>query len=269
MAFETPFILSDNVLIDGTVTVTSEEAGYPKENMWDWLDSTYWKATSAAVQNIVIDKGAAGISVDTLGVLGHNWGTAGNSLGTEVYVQEDDNAGFASPTTMGSKVMADDNPFYLDLTAGTERYNRIRLQRLDEAPYAAVVVLGAKITMPVGPRFTYDPDKQKTYSELFNAHKGRVIYSSRRYSDRMMNVPFRRIPQSFVASDLLPFLEDHYTAMLPFFFVPDPGDHFGTSKVYYLIAPKDPEINLPVYEDDINYRNWTLVAQGYRQSTFR
>jgi len=269
MAYQLPFILYDNVLEDGTLSVTSEESGFPKENMVDWLDWTYWKASSAVTQNIDVDKGAAGISVDTLAVLAHNFGTGGNSLDCDITVQEDDNPSFSSPTTLGSVTITDDKPFYLALTAGTERYNRIKIENMEDAPFIGVIFLGAKMTIPVGPEFDFDPDRQNIQSEKFVSYSGRMVSSAVKYSERDMNVPFRRIAQSFVALNLLPFLEDHWAQMIPFFFVPDPGDVFGTDKIYYLVAPDNPTIELPVYEDDIAFRNWTLRAQGVRQSTFR
>jgi len=269
MSYTSPFILYDNILEDGTVTVTSEASGFPKENMSDWLDWTYWKASSSVDQNIDIDKGAVGISVDTLAILAHNLGSAGDSIGTVVTVYEDDNSGFTSPTTLGTVAVSNDRPFYLSLTAGTERYNRIKIANLDEAVYIGVVCLGKKMTIPVGPGFNFDPDKQNIMSEKFVNYSGRIVSSAIKYSQRDIIVEFRRIAQSFIASDLLPFLEDHYGQMKPFFFVPDPGDVYGTDKIYYIIAPDDPTIELPIHDNDNEFRNWTMKARGVRQSTFR
>ena len=269
MAYELPFILYNNELENGTFSITSEESGYPKENLVDWLDWTFWKSTDASDQTIIIDKGTAGIEVDTLAVLGHNFGSAGNSVGTRVRVWDDDNPSFTSPASLGNKNIYDDEPFFLELTSGSQRYNRIRIINLEEQIYAGVVVLGKRMTMPVGPEFTFDPDRQEIKSEKYLNYSGRIISAAKKYSERIMEVEFKRIAQSFITSDLLPFLEDHYSAMIPFFFVPDPGDVFGTEKIYYLTAPDNPRIDLPVYMDDINYRNWILRAQGVLQSTFR
>lgn len=269
MAFELPFILYDNVLEDGTLSVTSEESGFLKENMTDWLDWTYWKASSGADQSIDIDKGVGGIEVDTLAILSHNIGSAGSSLNADVTVYDDDNSGFASPVTLGTIEITDDNPFYLSLTLGSQRYNRIKITNTDDAPFAAVIFLGKKMEIPVGPEFSFDPDHQNVKSEKFSSYSGRMVSSSVQYSERNMNVAFKRIAQSFIISDLQPFVEDHYGQMKPFFFIPDPGDVFGTGKIYYLVAPDNPSLDLPIYNDDIGFRNWTLKAQGIRQSTFR
>ncbi|MBK8663230.1 MAG: hypothetical protein IPN18_16115 [Ignavibacteriales bacterium] len=41
-----------NFLAYGALTVTSEATGFPKANLQDYRDYTYWKATSHATQTI-------------------------------------------------------------------------------------------------------------------------------------------------------------------------------------------------------------------------
>jgi len=268
MTYELPFMLWDNILnrANTSISVTSEAAGFEKENMSDWLDWTYWKASSTAQQDIDIDKGNVGIPVDTLCLLGHNI----NDVMNNVQVYEDDNPGFSSPTLLGQDGFAVTWPHYINLTSGTQRYNRIRILSGSVAPEWAICYLGTKMEMPVGPEFSFEPDMQDIKSEKFVSYSGRMISSAFKYSERRMNVPFKRLSQTFIDSDLIEFLEDHYGQMIPFFFVPDPGDEFGANrKTYYVVAPDNPEIELPIYEDDIGFRNWTMRAQGVRQSTFR
>jgi len=189
-----------------------------------------------------------------------------------VYVYEDDNPSFSSPTLLGSDGFAWDGPRYINLTSGTQRYNRIRIGSGSVAPFIAVAFLGTKMEIPVGPQFSFDPDRQNIKSEKFVSYSGRLVGSAVKYAERMMNVPFQRLSETWVDSDLRPFLEDHYGAMLPFIFVPDPGQVFtsdGITKLYYLTAPDDPTIELPVYGEDIGFRNWTLIANGVRQSKYR
>jgi hypothetical protein len=270
MAYELPYILYDNDLEDGTLTVTSEESGFPKENLLDWLDWTYWKSTSAAQQNIDVFFASPNVGMDTGAILGHNLGTAGNSLGTQLRILNDDNPSFSSPDVLYTATITDDNPFYFDIgQLWTEQYFRFEITNLDEACFIAVAFLGPKLTMPVGPEFSFDPDMQNVMSERFSSYSGRMVSSAVQFVEREMDVPFMRLSQTFVANSLLPFLEDHYGQMIPFFFVPDPGNFFGTDKIYYVVAPDNPSISIPVRSDDKNYRDWTLVAQGIRQSTFR
>jgi len=205
MTYELPFILYDNILnrSNTSITVTSEASGFPKENLYDWKDWTYWKASSTAQQDIDIDKGTTGISVDTLALLGHNM----DYVMANVTVYEDDNPGFTSPTTLGSDAFAYDGPYYINLTSGSQRYNRIRIGSGSVAPFIAVAYLGTKLELPVGPEFSFDPDRQDIKSEKFNSYSGRMVSSAVKYAERRMNVPFRRLSETFIDSDLRPFLK--------------------------------------------------------------
>ena len=281
MAFENPFILYNNLLEDYFDSISTESTIAPKENLWDWKDWTYWVANDTNDQWVIIDRGASGQpAVNCIAVSGHNWGTADGN-GVLVTVEQDDNSGFTSPTSLGTITVLVDEPFYLEFTDATERYIRISMDFISPtAPaglWASRFFIGEKLELPVGPEFSFDPDVQEAKTMKFRNYNGDIITTSKRYSSREMNVEFKRIPQSFVASDLLPFLEDHYGEMLPFFFVPDPANVFSPdptasqtgSKIYCLIAPDEPTISLPVYNDDINFRNWTMIAIGTRQNKYR
>jgi len=269
MAYELPFILYNNVMDGNIFSVTSEEPGFPKENMTDWIDWTYWKSTGPlSPEWIIVD--TLNVAVDTLAILSHNLYSGGDSgSDTALIIEQDDNTAFTSATALGSYGPTSDAPFYYTFTLSSERYIRIRIHNMEDPIFIGVAFLGNKMEIPVGPEFSFDPDMQEIQSEKYLNYSGRIVGSAIQYSERMIQAPFRRISQTFIDSDILPFLEDHYGQMIPFFFVPDPGDIFGDNKIYYLIAPDNPTISLPVYNEDIGFRNWTLIANGVRQSTFR
>lgn len=85
-----PVLLFNNVLKLGSgLTATSEVAGYPVENVYDWRPGTpyRWRATSTASQTITVSGLTAGTKVDCLFVAGHNLSgcsvtAAGQALGT-------------------------------------------------------------------------------------------------------------------------------------------------------------------------------------------
>lgn len=264
MTFQVPIILADNVLetYEAGLTVTSEAAGYPISNLIDRLPGTYWAPTSTATQDIDVDKLAPGVAVDFLCIGFHDLGTQTATI----TVYEDDNSGFTSPTTLGTKSFTSDGLQFLSLTSGTERYNRIRITSLDAACYIGVLFLGKKLTMPVGPEFGYTPDAQRTYGASLVSTTGQFMGSAIDFTERKLEVTFRNIPQTFVASDLLPFLEDYYLQIKPFFVVPDPGNIYGTNKLYYMTPPDDPEIQLSTQEENILLRTWTLTAYGVKQA---
>jgi len=53
------YIGYNNILETGTVTVTSEATGFPKENAYDWLPWDYWKASAAGTVYLTVDMGTA------------------------------------------------------------------------------------------------------------------------------------------------------------------------------------------------------------------
>jgi len=264
MAFEAPIYHFDNILDTYGFTITSEAAGYPKENLVDFRPWTYWMPTSTATQYLVVDKGAAGISTDCLSILGHDLFTQG----AHIEVQQDTVSNFTSPTTLVTDfaVASNDPTMVVFASAGTERYIRIIISNLSAACYIAVIFLGEKMVIPVGPEFGYDPDRQKIEAEKFLSYTGQFLSSSIRFSERRVMIEYRNIAQSFVASDLLAFLEDHYGAMKPFFLAPDPGNVYGTDKIYYLSAPEHPELRMPTTRFNIEKRNWTFIGEGVKQT---
>ena len=233
MPYELPFILWGNIFNENNDWfVTTEASGFPKENAVDRMDWTYWKTNSNPTQDATVDRATAGVNCDTVAFLGHNLGSGGASGGATVKVQTS-NARFfgGGVTTLATVTVLDDDPFYIDFSGGVRNtYIRILIENMNDATFIAVLWMGDRMEIPVGPGFSFDPDKQNAQGERYLNYEGGLIASNVNYSDRDMNVPFRRIPQTFIVSDLLIFLEDHYGEMKPFFFVPDPGDIFGTGK---------------------------------------
>ena len=92
-----------NFLQYAALTVTSQATGFPKANLQDFRDYTYWKATGTGDQTIEIDLNGSGYEasyVGYIGFVGHNLKTADAAIqlqkwnGTEWEVVLSD---FASP----------------------------------------------------------------------------------------------------------------------------------------------------------------------------
>lgn len=262
MAWEDPIILWDNILAKKTLTASSEASGFPIENIFDWREWTYWKASSGGL--ITIDFDSDFETVNILAISGHNFGSGASSIGARIQIQQSTSSGFMIYDILGNYYPIDDEPFYFEFTQATKEYIRIEITDMDDPPYIAVAYMGDKMELPVGPEFSWDPDMQNTKAEKHKSYSGKVIATTVAIHQREVEVPFKRIPQSFVTSDLLPFLQTHYKEMQPFFFIPDPGDFWDDDKIYFLTPPDNPEISLPMYNDQTDFRNWTLRAKGLR-----
>lgn len=258
-----PIIIYKNVFETGTVTVTEEAAGFPKENLFDSRSYNLYKSTTNGTQDIEIDKGAAGTAVDALCISGHNLGTETATI--EVF--EDTVSNFATPTSLGSKAVTKDDPLFLSLTSGTERFNRIRITLLTTNPVQiGFCMLGARTTMPVAGQYGYDIHAQEAFTRSFNSDKGQFLGAQVSYVDRVQDITFRAIADSFVDSDLLPFLRDHYIESKPFFYVPDTANE--ADFVYFLRAPDNPRIDLPTLDGAREFVTWVMSARGVKDSDF-
>lgn len=243
----------------GISAITSEESGFPKENLYDWRLQTLWKPTSTATQNITIDKGAAGIVTDYFCIQNHDLGTRTAT----VTIYEDDNSGFTSPTTLGTKAFTLDSPYFLSLTSGTERYNRIAITSLDAACYIGEIFLGAKLTMQKLPLDGYDVDDVSVVGKASASHDGNFLGAQVLYKQRNVNAAFRYLTDAWVLANLKDFLDDHYSNLKPFFYIPDATNY--TDRVYFVRAPDNTRVSLP---SESTFRHWDLQAIGIKDADF-
>lgn len=265
-----PRILGENAF-NKAISIANyigEKAAYPLSNAHDWDKNTYYEALVAGNNTIDLDMGA-NYEVDTIALFGaHKYWESGSAL----IVLAANNPSYSGAVTIGSFTPAGPSStyFYSTLTPTNLRYYRLFTFAYEGAPtFSAVpeviseIWLGKRLEFPVGTEFSYDPDHEMVKSEKYATEEGRIIPGAKKYSEHNIMAEFKRLPISFVKDDLMPFLENVYTSMLPFWFYPDPGGSFGDADRYWLMyAMEDPQINLPIYNDDINFRNWTLEAEG-------
>lgn len=138
-----PFFLFENIFADGDLTVTSEAAGYPKENLTDWRNWNVWRATATATQHIDVDYGST-IAPDTLVISGHNgatvaakWRVAYSDTGTS-YSLVDTYTAFV-----------DDDPLVYTFSESAHRYWRVSLGvSPSDVVQAGIVMLGRRFELP-------------------------------------------------------------------------------------------------------------------------
>lgn len=275
MAYELPFILWTDIFYSSSIITTSgTDSNYPVDNMIDKLDYTYWKSSDSNDPYIDINKGGSDYGI--LAFAGQNFDTVGV---TRISVYKDTSASFSSPTLIYERTYPPDYPFYAELSSNSgNSYLRIQFSLSSNLIQIPVLWLGNKMEIPVGPEFNFDMMKQEIQSEKYLNYSGRMISSALKYSKRMIQCEFKRLSETFCFqsgdNSLFKFLEFHYGQMKPFFFCPDPGQELSVNLygvdplLMYLVAPDNPTINLPIYEDDIGFRNWTLEAQGIRYRAY-
>jgi hypothetical protein len=103
-------------MVKASITaITSEETGYPKENMMDWNPDTHWRPSSTSNQTIDIDLGSAQ-QVDQFAVWIHNYNTDYDfgTHGIQLYSDDNDDGNYTAITAMISELW--------DPTVGTPIY---------------------------------------------------------------------------------------------------------------------------------------------------
>jgi len=247
-------------------TATSEAAGFPVTNIKDGRSYTKWKATSSADQNIDINTGTGGgpFTVTSLAIIGHNMGTAGTTL----TIEQDNSPGFSGGETLLHTVSpTNDDPFYNELdVSGSQQFYRLNLDSNSVAPEIGYIILGAKTTMEVGPQYGAAFHNFNAKGESFVSETGQHLGSALQFQERTINHKFKALTRSFLESDLLPFLYDHYGQFKPFFYVPDTANL--TTDVYFLRAPNNVKISLPTMGAVRDRHNWTLNGVGVKNSSF-
>jgi len=235
-----PIILFNNDLENsGIDSITSEQAGFPKENMLDWKPWTVWRSSGTADQVIILDKGVAGVTIDAFGIDGHNMGTET----AQIQVEHDDNAGFASATTAFLQIFSNDDRFFKLFTGSTERYWRITITLLGVShAEIGLLFLGARYTMPRLPIDGFNLDRQESKGRVNRSRGGNHLGSSVQRADRAVNVNMRFVKESDFP-EYRDFHEDHGQLLKPFFFIPDTANHADRS---YLVTLEDnPVLDAP------------------------
>lgn len=128
----------DNILEDGSVSVTSEASGFPAYRLYDRLFQRPWRASGTATQTILVDQGASPDAIDTLIVpAGHllagctiSWQYSADNFGSDVH------------DAVTSWVQSGIGEIRKQMSApGTNRYWRLVISGATVAPEAGEVVM--------------------------------------------------------------------------------------------------------------------------------
>ncbi len=176
-----PIFLYDNLLKKYAVTITSEAAGFPKENLFDDQLHTLWKPTSTATQYISIDAGAP-VSVDSFNIGPvHTLKTGGSA----VYLQYSTN-GTTWFDAFGGFYPAADNQYEYRLFAPiSARYWQIVITQVSVIVTVGQLAFGSRYTLPRYFNGGFDNKRTKVTGkvntsgggqrESLTFHKGRVF----------------------------------------------------------------------------------------------
>ena len=247
-----------NFLAYGALSITSEATGFPKENLQDYRDYTYWKATSNATQTITIDLTGTGYessAVSYLGFVSHNLKTVEANITLDYW----DGAGWESILTTFNA--PSDYTFFIEFTPQAAAKFRIVIASSNAAPQIGFIGLGQVC------QFTYLPDApfnlggERIIATQEISNTGNLLGVTLDYAEIDLSSSFSPVTSSELSA-IEAFWNNHARYGRPFFYCPD-GDPDG-SYCYWAYIPADQlEIAKPrsntVYVDSIS-----LPMRGHR-----
>ena len=247
-----------NFLQYAALTVTSQATGFPKANLQDFRDYTYWKATGTGDQTIEIDLNGSGYEasyVGYIGFVGHNLKTADAAIqlqkwnGTEWEVVLSD---FAAPH---------DHAFFKTFTADTAAKWRVILSSLAAAPQIGHIGLGQICEFDYLPDAPFNLGGERVIATQEISNSGNLLGVVTDYAEVELSSTWSPVSTTELGA-VEAFWDNHARFGRPFFYAPD-GDTDG-NYVYWAHIPADSlELQKPrstsVYIDSIS-----LTMRGHR-----
>jgi hypothetical protein len=162
----TAYIFSDNIIPDSTVTVTSEEDDYPKENAYDQILTDWWQASAAGTVYLYVDYGES-VSCDA-------WSVSGHDLS--------DNSGTIQPQYSATGVWggeevdfdtvqtpATNDPFFRKVDSVSAQYWRYEITSTGTASQIGHLSLGTAIELEREPSVGATPPRQAISAKFLNS----------------------------------------------------------------------------------------------------
>lgn len=203
-----------------TLTATSEEVGFPVENILDRKAYNPWKATTTAQQDIEIDMGGA-VAADYIAFAGSN--LKAESLTMTLF----SGAAFPPVTTKATIVgstVSDSGVHFEPFTTDTKQYWRIRISAsAGDVAFVGMIYLGVTFSLTEYLPATLDPNVEVVNSEMERSRSGNALGAVMSSLERPMTLSIGPAGAEwttlFTPTDFLnDFWKNHARKHRPFFF---------------------------------------------------
>lgn len=249
---DTPIFGWNNLLSEGTLEATSEDADFPASNLLNSSTALRWKAEAIesppTVDQYLTVTFAEAQELDYLAIAVHNFGTWQNILSVEGF---DDIASPAfSQELVEEHLVANDNPIIFRFAPTILGGIRLRIQASPladpDTPFISVMHVGKLLVMPRGTHQDHTPINLFPQANVMTGKSetgnflGRVVLSE----SRSTNIAFNRLTSAWYRTYMAPFIAASKSD--PFFFAhmpqtfpadvgycwmtndPQPARHFDT-----------------------------------------
>ncbi len=232
-----PLILAENVFLLGTPTATDTETGYDVLNIHDYRTYTFWKAASAGTKYITIDCGTP-VTVDALGIMGHNLYTADADVSIE---SSDDNVSWSE--RLAAFTPASDKAMMKIFSAASARYWRIKIVTASVAAQLSVAFLGQRFEFPRYVTASFDPCPEAISAVTSRSKTGNLLGSILDVIMSTITAQFTKLTESWANNTFRPFWDEYLSQLTPFFWAWEITNH--PTEVYYGKIPDDFNLSVP------------------------
>ena len=254
-----PIILYDNSLGNGEITATDTGTGYDADNVFDLREYTYWVASSVGTKYLAVDAGGV-VYADTLGIAGHNLGTATAIVSLESSVtgawageEVERVAGF---------IPLNDNILLKTFSAIYAQYWRLKIITSSIAAQIGVLSVGERLTFPSGPLAPTAPYTESIEAATEVSKAGNLLGVAIAYNPLAVKVKFRGLDYSWLWGDFKTFWDYHGKQLKPFFWSID-LDSFGA---HYLRLSSKQTFSTPLYMGLLRGDKTTINMTGKCQN---
>ena len=228
----TPKLLYKNLIVtaSGTLGGSAVASGYDRENVIDCRPYTFWKASSSGTNSISVTFSAAQ-SVDSFGIVGHNFNTVGVSS-LKLYYDSDPGEEITTWTQLASYTVADDNAI-MARASSPQSSKRFKVEFVNSSgqPYLGVLYIGAALSFEFPPSAPRAPYEESISGETFMSKSGNVLGQSVRFNPIRINHQFKLITRSWLTATFLTFWDSYGKALIPFFYAVDLDE--STDEIFY------------------------------------
>jgi hypothetical protein len=209
---EAPLVLFDNILLDGTVTATTEAANAEVENLLTDSTFDFWKPTTTS-GTVSLSLGSSA-TASALGISGHDLGTQGATVTVK-----------RGATTVATVSPTDNSTILILFASGSSTSYSVQITGATAAPYISNMVLGVPLVFATGIVPSYTPLWMAEDVELLqNESLGGQFFQNRvirKSANTAVNLNI--LDRDFIEADPFQNFRRHFNDGRTFFFAAGPS----------------------------------------------
>ena len=208
-----PLVLFDNILLDGTVTATTEAVDAEVDNLLTDSTFDFWKPTTTS-GTVSLSLGVAA-TASALGIAGHDLGTQGATVVVKRGV-----------TTVATINPTDDSTIIILFASGSDTAYSVEISGATAAPYISNLFLGVPLVFESGIIPAYTPLWMAEEVELLmNESLGGQFFQNRVIrKSANTSVNLNILDRTFVEGTGFQGFRRHYNDGRTFFFAAGPSN---------------------------------------------